>query len=252
MMAKLLGRKEMKSRECERGNVLFLILIAVALFAALSYAITSSSRSSGGDADSETNLINSSTITQYPAGVRTTMLRMQVSNSVSLDEFEFNTPNEFANCATVGGTLGVNCVFHPDGGGATFAPSAADVVTSGTQTDWIINSANQINLIGRTGATANASAANSAEIIAFLVGVRTGICERLNQQFGIAGIPVETNVDITSRMINADGATPPAFSNVGANKTIGDTVAASALDGQAYGCFSQGGVNVYYHLLAEQ
>ncbi|HEY8190982.1 MAG TPA: hypothetical protein VIG74_01055, partial [Alphaproteobacteria bacterium] len=62
-------------RKGERGNVLFLILIAVALFAALSYAVTQSSRSGGGDANSETNLINSATLTQYPAGLRTSIIR---------------------------------------------------------------------------------------------------------------------------------------------------------------------------------
>ena len=70
-------------RKSESGNVLFLILIAVALFAALSYAVTQSSRSGSSDASSEKSLVSSSVLTEYPAGVRTAIMRMIVSSSIT-------------------------------------------------------------------------------------------------------------------------------------------------------------------------
>ncbi len=237
----------------ESGNVLFLILIAVALFAALSYAVTSSSRSGSGNTNDETNLINSSTITQYPASIRTAIIRMQVSKNITTAELEFNAPADFANCETAGGVLGANCVFHPDGGSATFAPASANVMASGTQTDWVFNSDNQINLIGRTVGTTNTATAASADVIAFLVGVRKGICQRINEELRITGIPVETNtISVANTMVNVDGTTPPGIGASGTGQTIGGDIA--ALDGQSFGCFRNGaaGPYVYYHVLIEQ
>lgn len=245
--------KQIKCRNAERGNVLFLILIAVALFAALSYAVTSSSRSSGGDADQETNLISGSTITQYPSAVRTAMLRMQISNGVAADEFEFNAPVDSASCFTVAGTVGVNCVFHPDGGGAAYTQGPADSMVSGTQTPWVFNSENEVNLIGRTGGSDTPTVV-TADVTAFLVGIRNGICRRINEELGIPGIPADTGIDFTTQMENSDG-TLANIPGIGAGGgTIGEaTTGTSAnLDGQAFGCFSQGGSNVYYHLLVEQ
>jgi len=250
--SKLLKADSRSNRKGESGNVLFLILIAVALFAALSYAVTSSSRSGGGDANDETNLISSSTITQYPASVRTSIIRMQVSKGVSTSELEFNAPSDFANCGTYGSTLGANCVFHPDGGQATFVPGNADVMAGGTQTDWVFNSENEISLVGRT-AGSNAATANTADVVAFLVDIREGVCERINEELGIVGIPVETTaITVTNTMVNTDGSTAPGIAAAGAGPTIGGDI--TALDGQAFGCFRNGatGPYVYYHVLLEQ
>ena len=75
--------------------MLFLILIAVALFAALSYAVTQSSRSGSGDANSEKSLVSGAEVTQYPAGVRTAIVRMVISNNISVDQLYFDDPSTF-------------------------------------------------------------------------------------------------------------------------------------------------------------
>ena len=120
-------------RKGERGNVLFLILIAVALFAALSYAVTQSSRSGGGDAGSETSLINSAAITQYPASIRTSILRMVVSSGVQPEELLFDPP-PYTNLET--NSVEEQGVFYPGvGGGATFAKAPGDVIASDSARD---------------------------------------------------------------------------------------------------------------------
>lgn len=80
----------------QSGNVLFLILIAVALFAALSYAVTQSTRG-GGNADDETSLISSASLTQYPASLKLSMLRLSISNGVSGLNTEFKVLSQTLN-----------------------------------------------------------------------------------------------------------------------------------------------------------
>lgn len=238
----IFNNKSKVQRETERGNVLFLILIAVALFAALSYAVTQSSRSGGGDAGSETNLVNSAQITQYPASVRTSIIRMIVSEGVTAAELEFNMPSAFGSCTA----SNANCVFHPSGGGGTHAPAPAEVVTGSTPQSWVFNGENEINLIGTT-AGSDAPTSSTAEIIAFLPNVLTAVCQKVNEELGVNGgsIPTETNLDVTTEMTNGVGLVSGASGG-----TIGEDV--TSLDGQAFGCFAQGGVNYYYHVLIEQ
>jgi len=85
----------------EKGNALFLILIAVALFAALSYAVTQSGRSGGG-VDKETLRIQAALFIQQSGLIRNEIQRMYALNEV--DQIHFN--DDAANAA---GTI-----YNPD------------------------------------------------------------------------------------------------------------------------------------------
>ncbi|HBR69750.1 MAG TPA: hypothetical protein DEA55_10290 [Rhodospirillaceae bacterium] len=245
-------RKNMK-RINESGNVLFLILIAVALFAALSYAVTSSSRSGGGDAASESNLINSAQVTQYPASVRTAIVRM-IINGTDVTQLEFNVPSAF-------GTLSSNSVgvFHPSGGGATFVTSSPDVMATPTQQPWLFNSRYQITNIGTTVANNTGN-----ELIAFLPGISTSICARLNTEIGISGgTDADTN-GIPSAGVAVANIPTAAMNQTDSNSGIGAYNAAfeigGAFSGQPFGCAdfddatpgTASGDLVYFHVLVER
>jgi hypothetical protein len=232
----------------QNGNVLFLILIAVILFAALSYAVTQSSRSGSGDAGRETNLVSSAAITQYPAAVKTSVLRM-VINGTAYEDLKFNAPSDFA--ALVSGNTTAQGVFHPLGGGAVYASADPNSVES-TYGRWWFNPKFEIMNIG----TSTASSPNGNEFIAFLPGVKRAICTRINEQVGIgATIPVTTITlaSVQDDFTDADSNTIPNESNI-----IGDSASSGAssigLAGQPYGCFESAtsDVFVYYQVLSER
>lgn len=226
-------------RDGERGNVLFLILIAVALFAALSYAVTQSSRSGGGDAGKETNLVNSAQLTQYPSGIRTAIVRMIIGGA-DLTTLEFNPPSLFDDLTD--DTWGV---FHPAGGGATYSIAPPDVMDGGDG-QWVFNGENQIADIGTTQDPVDIT---SVDIVAFLVGITNSVCQKLNEELGLAAAPITlAGVDLATQMDD----TTPGLCNGGCGGTIGSASGANTLNGQPFGCFSDGTDNVYYHVLVER
>lgn len=90
------------------GNVLFVILIAVALFASLSYAITNSSRSQG-DVKREIDKLNQAEFDNYIANVNLAVSRLTFQGCDPIDwTLPEDQEDEDKTCH----------VFHPDGGGA--------------------------------------------------------------------------------------------------------------------------------------
>lgn len=232
----------------EKGNVLFLILIAVALFAALSYAVTQSSRS-GGDAGRETNVLNSAQLTQYPNQVRTAIVRMVIDGR-SITSLEFNDPGSFNTAA--------DSVFHPQGGGAVFQKAPSDMMADGTEGTWVYNMEFEVPEIGTSD---GATSFGGNDVIAFLPGVTQEVCQRLNLEAAItstlaATVPLTADIsgvaagDYDFNMID----TYPAASARGVTL---DSAAGNLLTGHPFGCFQNGGTSpdneyVYYHVLYER
>lgn len=227
-------------RRSERGNVLFLILIAVALFAALSYAVTQSTRSGGGDASKETNLVNAAGITQYPASIKTAITRMIVSNSIDPTTLLFDTPSTFSSLTTT--DLQGRAVFYPTGGGATYVEAPSSVMQSNTAGTWTFNGENQIENIGTSDAT---TTVDNADVIAFLPNVKKAVCDSIHTKLGISTTAADlaaTGIDIVTNLDFAD----PTMGGAGG------LVSAVPLVGQPQGCFIQGGQYVYYHVVVER
>ena len=151
-------------RPSEKGNVLFLILIAVALFAALSYVVTQSTRSGGGSTEREKNILSSAQMTQYPTALRTSLIRL-VLGGVGIEQVLFDAPGT--------GNFAVSSnleVFHPTGGGAGFQQAPADLSATGTSSlSWTFNAEFDIPGVGVDGPGGN-------DVIAFLPGVSIGVC----------------------------------------------------------------------------
>lgn len=88
----LFNKAQHRQQVNEQGNILFLILIAVALFAALSYAATQSTRSSGKTGAEENTSMRASQIIQYATYVEQAVLRMRFRD-VADENFCFDDAN---------------------------------------------------------------------------------------------------------------------------------------------------------------
>ena len=225
----------------ESGNVLFLILIAVALFAALSYAVTSSTRSQG-DSGKEGTLITSAAITQYPSSVIIDLRRM-IFSGVSADEVRFNKPADFDKLDSP--ELGV---FHPSGGSATYVPAAADAMQNDKAGEWTFNAEMEVPDISTTNEGSN-------DIIAYLVGIKKSVCSKINLEYGLGATVPVLNGDrsslYTKNMVD-DGVNDYVMPT-GDVPDIDD--GSGAFNGQPFGCFQNGGGDptyVYYHVVVER
>lgn len=224
-----------KQLKTEHGNVLFIILIAVALFAALSYAFTQSSRGGGEDTNPERNSILASEVLEYAKQLEQAVTTIR-SNRYSENQLSFAHGD-----LTGYGTYGTNPemeIFHPQGGGASYR-----IFPSATASDWVFTGANIVHEVGNFSETYAACTASCADLVAILPNVSQNLCTTINQKLAINSTPVDSGTaDITTKFTGTF------------TKTQALDDAGSVIDGQRTGCFEGGGTPAagtyhFYHVL---
>lgn len=216
-------------RENESGNILFYILIAVTLLAALSFAIAQSTRGNISQITEEKARIYSTEIIEYANAMANAVAQLRL-RSVGADELCFDHANWGANDYDHGGCADDrNRIFHPDGGGVNWANAPDLIMNSNATPDylWHIYGDNEIDEIGTTCATSACS-----DLVLYLDELQEMVCIQLNKLLGVGipGDPPPTDTDMgETRFVGTYD-----YSN-----TIGDEVAGSDLVGKRAGCFQK-------------
>jgi len=171
------------------GNVLFLILIAVALFAALSYAVTSSSRVGGAGVTKENNRISGAEVIQYATQLEQTVTRLRVINNCSVTQLSFErAPFDGSDTlylnSNAPGDFGCH-IFHPAGGAQPYR----DMSPSSWRGDGqLFTIHNRIDGVG-----CDQAADSGCYELLFLIELEEEICLEINKRLN---------------MLNSDGSLP--------------------------------------------
>lgn len=167
----------------QSGNVLFLILIAIVLFAALSYAITQNSRG-GGSATTEPTVLGSAQVTQIGSDLQAGAAQMEVSGtSISnIKLHDGNGPGAW-NVSALPCTSGTGCLFINSGGGVPFPFMPTNVEKAGTTLP-------NIELYEIADNAIIQGVANNQPVLLLLISqISQTACQDLNNGLGISGIP---------------------------------------------------------------
>ncbi len=192
----------------QRGNILFLILLAVVLFAALSYAVTSGMRGGGNNASKEKISSQAASIIQGFDQLDTAVMRMTMTGGLAIENISFELPlrtmdGSFSNAVFSNS----NCtsdtcrVFKPSGGG--ISPRSFE-------------DAGNMNALGLTASTAMPgyydflmmqwpyAKTDANDIVVRLLSINPDVCQEVAR-----ALSIPTNISTTGPLLGI--STPSAW-----------------------------------------
>ena len=174
----------MTNIESQKGSVIFYILLAVVLFAALGFAVSNMMRGGGGDSGNEKSGIYASEIMTYSRSIKEAVNMVRISNECKDTEISFErapfdgSDTDYDNASS---PADFSChIFHVNGGGISNTEMQDDVFNTAYSgsTDfgnWLISGHNIVNGIGDN--------ANS-ELILVLPFLKSSICNIITERIG--------------------------------------------------------------------
>lgn len=155
-------------RARERGNVFFMILIGIVLFAAVTAAVVSTSRGGGKSISDEKARLIAGKILRYANQIQGGVDLLQ-RNGVSEVDIRFAHPSLSASYGTIS-TNPTNQVFTEEGGGVSYMDPPPEAFLS-TPSAWTFS--------GDVGISDAGSSAS--EITLYLPGLNQATCLQINQ-----------------------------------------------------------------------
>jgi len=222
-----------KGKREESGNVLFYILIAVVLLAALSFAVSQDGRGSVETLSKDRARLAATDVLSYADTVGKAVGQLRL-RGYSMEQISFENN-------IVAGYINANCtddgckVFHPEGGALTWISPPDD---ANDDTNWVITDDMEVENIGRT-----CGADGCEDLTLQLLGVDAAVCQQINDMLDVAApgtLPVNPD--------NSAGLFTGTYAYV---DTIGDVAGSAKLAGLKAGCFTStaDSHNVFYKVL---
>ncbi len=248
----------------ERGNILFLILLAIILFVALSYAVMGGFRvNQDQNLPKEKANALAAEIVQKTTLVEQTVTRLRVVGDCKDTEIQFTVSGIIAY-DTVAPADNHCHVFYKAGGGLnnpTFSPEMFDSVHSAaSRYGTSIMTSNLVTNLGTDCTNPYLECADLMMIVPFL---KKDVCTAINKGYGVTGIPqIAGNVQLNkfSDYQNTDNGTPNVGKVIGGTDINGRNAlcfegknavygisGTNPLNGQAYNSTSGGGTGVYFY-----
>lgn len=164
----------------QKGNAMIYILIAVALFGALTLTLSRQNNNSDGqDLSDELIALYSTELLEYIASAQN-VVDMMLSTGSTINDLDFILPND----AAFNTPPNIHKVFHPQGGGLNYkADIKSDIATDATS-QWAINQ--NINVEWTTSA--------SDDVLFTAYFINREICANINEKItGDPTIPTTSN-----------------------------------------------------------
>jgi hypothetical protein len=242
---KMASKKKTSLCNREEGSIFFYILLGVVLFGAVSFVVARGMRSQTTDSLTKRQLeIASSEIVGDAQAIARAVDKIR-SNGVSESDlcFAHETMSEVNKAAyknIAGCNETKNKLYDAEGGGLPFISIPREWLDAAHEKDqgygeWMFTNENSVIGLG----SGDLSQPNSAELIAHVNHLKKDLCEQVNRDLGIAGIPENDG---------AFAATAP----VSQSFTATGQIKASELSGKKVGCFENRKSYIFYTVLLER